>query len=343
MSKLTIPLVTSWDTPCGIAEHSTYLKAAVEAADAEMRLAPDARFLDPLFALQPNQLVAPSRLLSAYPIVHINHHDGLHSRWRTEHVAELQAAGIKVVCTWHDTREGTAASPNSPKAKEWGALCDAFIVHEPVADISGPRVHYWRQGVPALQDLADYDYGPANRFGGRAYAGQPTIGSIGFAFPWKGFELLCEAAHVAGWAVFLIAHNATDDQCAEWQRLNPRTSIIREFVPAAAAVTLLHQWCTATAFLYSCANTGTSGAIRQGIAARRPVLANPACRQMRDLYEDARAGQMIQWVSDMTVDGVATALAHLQPRTHQVCRLAEEESWATVGVKYSRLYRELLA
>jgi hypothetical protein len=335
MTALHIPLVTSWGTQCGINEHSKYLKAAVEAADPEIELAPNAAWLDP------EAFFADG---AAEDIVHINHHDALHARWTTDHLVQLRDAGSKVVVTWHDTREGSAASPNSLKCRDWSRISDAFIVHEPVADICGPHVHAWRMGVPALT-TSGFALHP-HPF--KAYADQPVVGSVGFAFPWKGFALLCDAAREAGWAVVLIAHNATDDQVADWHTRCPHLRVERTFLESTQVVQVLHA-CEATAFLYSCANTGQSGAILQGVAARRPVLASSVehCRQFRSIDEAACGAPAldlvpaIAWAEVLTVERVAHDLAALPTAAHAVCRLAEQESWTRLGVKYAQLYREL--
>ena len=83
---MKVLLVTTWNTPCGIAEHSRMLKEAVEHADPTIQVDPRSEALDPTQLLRPdmglvhlNMHDKPAELL-----IHLNHHDGLHSRWTPE-------------------------------------------------------------------------------------------------------------------------------------------------------------------------------------------------------------------------------------------------------------------
>jgi hypothetical protein len=211
-------------------------------------------------------------------------------------------------------------------------------VHEPFDDLDG-NVHYIRQGVPGWASPVINDLHIASWCGRR-----PIVGTVGFPFPWKNYELLCEASALAGWAVLLLAPGASDAQVLNWQALNPHSLIIREFTPRGQVVSYL-AGCDATAFLYSCANTGTSGAIRQGIAARKPVLAShpSACRQNRDLFENSVGYASIQWLQDLSITGVKEALSAciLQRVDPRVVALAAQDSWATIGRRYAALYRQM--
>ncbi len=330
---LTIRLVTSWDVPtgCGIEEHSRMLIQAVEdGTGGEILFHPDAAALD------------PARLVGAEPfdVLHLNCQAALHSRWEPSHIQYWQQQGKPVVVTWHDTMSGAEDQPNSPKCRALAKVADAFIVHEPVADLPWANYHYWRQGVldpPAMECEANV---------WRRYQHRPVVGSMGFPFPWKNYDLLCASAFEAGWAVLLLAANATDDQIIKWQQLNPHTTVKRAFMPRDEAVCWLRQ-CDATAFLYLCANTGTSGAIRMGIAARKPLLAThpDACRQFRDLQNvGLESGSGIRWLEDLSPEAVTTALAlRTQPGVHNMDRLAEQDSWRRLGGKYADLYRSLVA
>ncbi len=99
---------------------------------------------------------------------------------------------------------------------------------------------------------------------------------------------------------------------------------VKGFVERRSVVAWLTA-CDATAFLYLNANTGTSGAIRMGIAARRPMLATDpdVCRQFRDLKDvGLSTGSGISWLDDLSPDAVTLELT--MPRTgHQIHRLAE--------------------
>src|SRR5207244_7148682 len=110
----------------------------------------------------------------------------------------------------------------------------------------------------------------------------PILGTAGFNFPWKNFDRLAQVTAGAGWAYLVCSNNATEADEKRWTKANPYTYVIRGFQPTAAIVGAL-MGCDATCWPYECANSGTSGAIRLGRAARTPVIAWNT-RQFRDLW-----------------------------------------------------------
>jgi len=266
----------------------------------------------------------------------------LHSRWTPNVVARIH--GPKIVI-FHDTQEV------QPDRLPWDLLdvCDAMIVHEPCDLLDDPqaraprltdndlynqrKVHYWRQGVPQPHGLE----GRRNRY----QPGRPIVGTCGFAFPWKGFELLCDAARLAGWGVSIYSHNATNEQIVDWAARNPWLYVSTEYDDTPMMIANL-QTCDATAFLYQCSNSGTSGAIRLGIAAGKPLLATRGCRQFIDLWTDET--QVPRWITP-DVRSVAEELCGLDPVRFdsKVVALRERDSWEHLGQKYAALYSQLVA
>lgn len=324
---MRVQLVTTWGTACGIAEHSALLKEAVEAADPTIQVEPDPAALDP------GRIVANLGILgNDQEIVHLNYHAALHSRWTVSEIGRVRSGNRKVIVTYHDT-----GVPNSDQAKRICAAADVAIVHEPVEDLDGD-VRYWRMGVPSWQLGLRVDLDPV-----RGWAGpRPILGSIGFPFPWKNYDRLAQITGRIGWALLLIAPGATFEQISAWREANPHSEILTEFVERRRAI----QWlsaCDATAFAYTCANTGQSGAILQGIAARKPVHAFRTCRQFRALYEDDRARKAIQWSS--TFEELEEQLVYRTEITGRplaaMVALAEQDSWEGLGARYASLYKEV--
>lgn len=313
---IAVQLVTTWDTACGIAEHSAMLCQALAVEDD--------------IAIKPDPQLDPGLLLTGVgvDIVHLNYHAALHSRWDAEHVVALQQAKKKVVITYHDTMSGEPTQPNSDRAHELAHAADAFIVHEQVEDI--PQATYWRQGVPEPEE-------PKLNCNAR-----PVVGTCGFDFPWKNYELLANASFEAGWAVLFVGGNISEARQRTLEDCNPHAQFIEGFVDRREIVAYLAA-CNATAFLYLCANTGTSAAIRLGIAARRPMLATHphACRQFRDLERESTG---ITWLKDLSRPQVTAELGWLKPggASHQMHCLAEWDSWHRLGAKYAQLYRDLM-
>lgn len=318
---MRVLLVTTWGTACGIAEHSAHLKEAVEKADPTIEIGP-------CWELNPGMLM---RQTYEGKIIHLNYHAALHSRWTPDWVRKFQEQGCKVVITYHDT-----GVPNSQQCLDLYAVADAFVVHESCDDL--PEAHYWRQGIP-VPETFPYDHAR------RLYPHQPVVGSVGFPFPWKNYDLLAEASYAAGWGLILLAPNATSEQVETWKRLNPWSYIESSFVHRMQVLEHLTA-CDATAFLYANANTGTSAAIRQGIAARKPVLAtvSAGCRQFRDL-DDSDAHRAITWLPKLDVDHIVEALSltRIQKVDPQVARLAHLDSWERNGQRYAQLYRSLVS
>lgn len=323
---LRVLLATPWDTACGIAEHSAMLKAAVEAADPQIEIVPEPAALDPFTRAE---VPGPIDLL------HLNYHAALHSRWsagainlwRTSH------GGTPVVVTYHDT-----GVPNSDQCKAVCDAADAVVVHEPCDDLPAEKTHYWRMGVSdgAVPDQSQHAWAA-----GLGQRSRPYLGTVGFPFPWKCYDELCRVTAANGWGIMLLAPNATPEDVARWRAINPYLVGGTGFAPRETVVGLLAT-CDATAFCYVTHNTGQSGAILQGIAARKPVIALRTCRQMRALALDPLGAETICWAE--TFEDVGGYLRHLPLGRLDagIVALAEQESWRHVGAKYAALYRQVM-
>mgnify|MGYP001444915070 CR=1 FL=1 len=310
---MNMGLVSTWGIPCGIAEHAAYLVEAVEAADPTLQhtivsdLHPDA-------VLQ--------RPAGTFDLLVLNYHAALHSQWTPAHIHAAHAKGLPVLVVYHDS-----GTPNTDQCKGMVAAADCAVVHEPFEDLEG-HVHYLRQGVP--------DWEVPIALGGR----RPVVGTVGFDFGWKNYDLLCEASALAGWGCLIIAPDATEAREAHWREINPHLRVLRDFIPRRDVTSVL-AGCDATAFLYSCQNGGTSAAIRQGIAARKPVLALRDCRQFCDLW----GTDAIHWITNGSPAGVARALAvtPIQRVDAGIVAVAERDSWANAGRRYAQLYHQTVS
>lgn len=318
---MRVALVTTWDQPCGIAEHAAYLKAAVEAADPSLEIMPVVN-LHPSGI--PGQTWVPDLIV-------LNYQAALLSQWTPDAIRRAREdwPKVPVVVIYHDT-----GVPNSDQCKAVCAAADAFVVHEPYDDLEG-NGRYWRMGVPAWEGAELIPDGVYTWHNGR-----PILGTVGFPFPWKNYDELARVTAEVGWALFLLAPTASSADVMRWERINPHLCVWREFATRRIAVRQLAA-CDATAFCYTCANTGQSGAILQGIAARKPVIAFNSCRQMRALYADPRGREAIIWTT--TFEEVSQQLRNLQIQRVDAATvaLAEQDSWAGLGQKYAGLFREL--
>lgn len=339
--------VSSWQTPCGIADYAEAVQTYAQAADSGLTILPSAAALDPAvgmpYALGETQREGP------FDLVWLNHHDALHARWTPDHVQVLKARGIPTVVTYHDTRSGAPGAPNGDKLWEFARQAAAVIVHEPVSDV--PAAICWRQGIPApAQRPAVYDdhgcwwdgKGWGHQGSWKAFPQQPVLGTVGFNFPWKNYDRLAQLTGEEGWALVILSNDATEADEARWRAMNPSLLVVREFLPQPIAINYL-AGCDATVFMYECQNNGTSGAIRQGIAARKTVLAHGGCRQFRDLRDGELLGAAVCWIDDW--DTLRWTLQHrpietLDPSIHA---LATRDSWTVRGQDYAQLFRRVVA
>jgi hypothetical protein len=318
-----VVLVTTFGTACGIAEHASMLKEAVEGTDPAIDI-------QPYTSLSPNTLWV-RRHEHAFDLVHLNYQAALLSQWTPDWIRQFRDGGYPVLVTFHDT-----GVPNSEQCRSVVEAATAAVVHEPFDDLP-VATHYWRMGVPRWPGELQIVRGPRSW-----HQDRPILGSIGFPFPWKHYDSLARVTAEAGWALLLLAPGATDDQMEMWRQLNPHMEVRCSFVPRAQAIGELAS-CDATAFCYVCHNTGQSGAILQGIAARKPVIALSTCRQFRSLYLDDLGNETIDWCD--TFERVSYALRYMSIGRvdTRIVALAEQESWIHLGQKYARLYRELIA
>lgn len=320
---MRVHAITTWDTPCGIAEYALHLQEACVQQSLQVSFTMDSGGLDP----------ADFWCSSHLPdVLWLNYHLGLHSRWTPAVIARVRAGGTPVVLTLHDTYE-----TNTPYAHALCAAATAVIIHEPCADLEGAWV--LRQGVPDLQGIHGRSWQACG------WWDRPVLGTVGFPFPWKNYDRLAELTVSLGWGLLLIAPRATEEECNRWKRTNPWMDIFPEFLPAVDVPMILAD-CTATAFMYECSNSGTSGAIRQGIAARRPVYALETCRQFRDLRiaEQLEESQrLIRWVDGWAALRHALKFDPFPGVDPAMVYLAERDSWRRQARAYLEVFTRAIA
>lgn len=334
---IRVLFVTSQNPHCGIREYGEYVLEAIKEFP-EVEVVPHN---DP----DAHQLGLPD-----CDIIHVSHQAALHSSWREEQVAEYQKHGYLVTVTQHDTFETweimlDRGMPNFLSA-------NALILHEPVKGLMegwkgkelveyfpGPKaenvpyyadvewehenVHYFQQGVlPQTEKVP--------------YVAKNTLGTVGFDFPWKNFELGARETEKAGWNYLVISPGMVDSRVEEIKALNPNSMLITSWLNAKEVVEVL-SGCTATAFLYVTGNSGTSGAIRMGIGARRPVIAF-CSRQNRDLAmekgidwlrNDAHLGELLEKYG--RGEG-------MEERVEAVKKIAERDSWRNLAMRYRDMW-----
>jgi hypothetical protein len=352
---MRILVATSWGGACGIANYADLAIAAIRQADPSLEFEPSAEALDPDW-VERTRTSHPGGIGWSYdgtygrpPTVWLNYHRGLHSRWTPEKVEALKHYA-RVVITFHDTY---GERPPDDLQQQLHDLADVFVVHEPCEGL--PKQILIRQGVPAATHPTRYnvwDISPEGRdfwgnYAFKQYAMQPVLGTCGFNFGWKSFDRLAEVTAVCGWAYLVQSNNATDADEARWKAANPWTCVVRGFQPTATIVSLL-AGCDATCWAYECANSGTSGAIRLGLAARKPVIAWQSCRQFRDLscfdwYDPPPLppDDRVQWCGGFAELPSILERVPIQRVDPGIVALAERDSWVNQGKKYAAIFAGL--
>ena len=322
----TIPhvmLVGPYGGQCGIGQYAEYWRESLFATNDDLKVHTETD-------LHPNVVLERSKLP---PVIVLNYQAALLSQWHPSHIFEVQSRGSKVLTIWHDS-----GVPNSDHCKLICEASDHFVLHEPYDDLT-PNGTYLRQGIPSWEDpvkfwLLKQEMNRTERWWGE----QPIVGTVGLTMGYRNVDLLCRAAHLAGWGVLVLASRATDQEVTDWTALNPACHVVRDFLPKEDVVSYL-AGCDATAQLVVTNNAGTSGGIRQCLAARKSLIAFRS-RQFRDLEREPA----IHWLDDGSVEAVADALEHsdLWPRL-PIIRLAARDSWLNASKVYANIIRDLLA
>jgi hypothetical protein len=341
---LRVLLVTSDRDQCGVREYGRFLKGAVEKADEGIEI-------DEFPDTGPGEVGRAE----GYDVLHLNHHAALHSRWKREIIERLQGQDCPVVVTQHDTFE-TAEIMRERNFEDFRGA-NLLVVHEPVEGLQTQglmRGHMKEVGAFRAGAHLGVKYlrqpVPAHLWTFRRPRTHPkwrgVLGLCGFDFPWKGFEPAIRGTREADWGCLLFSPNITIDRAEELQQMHPTGLQIIPGWSSAGDIVKSLSACDATAFLYSTGNSGTSGAIRLGLAARRPLLATPGCRQHRDLAQSVAGSRAITWIQPRVKDvadelGLLEAKPYWETRQRRIEELAEGDSWAQAGEVYAQAYRAL--
>ena len=296
---MRVGLVTSWGVRCGIAEYALHLTASC----------PD------VFPLPLQEYSLSSAW--AFDVVHLNYEAGLFRCFPTGDLYQLRAAGKKLVLTLHNSTEGVNRS-------SFTDLFDRVIVHEHTRD-SGNFVHI-PMGIPASPLARKID---------------PYVGIAGFPFNWKGFHPTAMAAYKFGLGCLAIMPESSHVDTAPMQKVvmesNYLSKVITTWLPESKVIEELAA-CLFLAFPYEGGNSGISGAVRMGLAARRPIILS-RCRQFRDLfaYEDE-----IYFADAGLWETMAQVLSDLEQAKAKVpARVLEDMAWSKVGEMHHQVYESL--
>lgn len=301
---MKVVLLTTWDEPCGVAEHSQDLVRALPEVEFEIIGRP--------FSVE-------KALHSDAPIVHLSYEPGLMPAWGVESVQRLRAAGKKTVLTWH-------VSSSMFNKSAFTDVFDRTIIHEKTDE----GFTYIPVGI--IDPPTDIDVIPN------------LVGTAGFPFAWKGFWTVAEACQQMGLqyrtSIPKSRHGDAELVKKQLQAICHTTEVNLDYLPKLELIRWMTP-CAVQVYAYSGGNAGLSGGVRVGLATGRPTVISQ-CRQFRDLFEDYAEELYIIPNAQPSVADVCTALEHALVGDRKPKRILEDMSWTKVAAAHLAVYQGLL-
>lgn len=290
--------LTTWNTRCGIGTYSEHLLAGVDrnvtvfGSYERGRIHPDApncirswragKSYNDLDAVADHV----ERLGIDVVVVQFNYSFFNH-RELARFIARLSAGDRAIILMLHSTQDPVREMPGNELILIAGALakCDRLLVHS-IADLNRLKA------IGLLDNVALFPHGVLSVAGEPFRSdprGHPLVATYGFALPHKGLVELVEAAAILrdrGAPIRLRMINAeypadvsrytlgAVEKAVRDLRLENLFELHTEFLPDEQSLALLSQ---ADLICYGYQQTGesASGAVRMGIAAKRPVAVTP--------------------------------------------------------------------
>ena len=309
-------LISNWDLQCGNAEYARDLKKELEK---EFEVT----------GLPGNMNVVRSSMTSFSETVIVNWHPTRVSI-NVDDVRWLKKMNKRVIIILQNSFRG----PVDVRAGSMLLEADVVVGHEEM-EFEGTGVRY--QSIP--HGIVEVEELPA------IYP-TPCIGTAGFPFPWKRFDVVAEAAKKFNTRCRMIAPRSDQLDTDLFMEgiaghIGPLANIYRSWLPAQQVVSMLAE-CWANIFWFTSYSPedqlGQSGSVRLGIAARRPVIISTH-RKLRTLfqYEDEL---YIAGREEDVYRHLETILAAPE-RAKRPKRILEEMGWSVVGKQYRELVNSL--
>lgn len=254
----------------------------------------------------------------------VNWHPGV-VHVSVDDVRRLHASGRKVIIIHQNSTEAGEA--------ELFNLADAVVVHE---SVKSSRPLTWIQHpVPVTTP-------------GKVKV-QPKIGTCGFPFPWKRFDVAAEAASRIGFKFLAIApisrHMDTSAQIRQLHaKMNGQAEIVREWMPTSVVVDRLKE-CMVNIFWFQSQaiedELGQTGSARMAVAAQRPMIISRH-RKFRTMIESYATELYIADREEDVYDLVKEITMSAKPAR---CPLQQyrETNWRVAGERYRDMIQEVLA
>lgn len=306
---MKVALLTTWNERCGIAEYAKSL--VTYAKNTEFSI-----FGREIFENSNALLALPDQLCgNGCCIIQINYEPGLWHILDADVCSKLRKNGMRLVMTLHTSNSG-----NNRNALT--TVFDRVIVHEQTTE----GFEHVPMGIPEV-----------NLDGIEVTKG---IGTAGFPFPWKGFHQVAQAAKQLDMNCVVVAAKSDHFDTTVMEQFvkdaQPDTEYVKDWLPQEDVVRKLAS-CEVNVFAYDGANNGISGAVRMGLAARRPLVVT-RCRQFRDLfaYEDE-----IEFIDSQSPKDIAAGIERVLESGKCPKRVLEDMSWTKAAQRYEEIYTSL--
>jgi glycosyltransferase involved in cell wall biosynthesis len=302
--RSTVFWVPSWQSQCGIAEYTAYLRECLPNSVKVAAREPDLRAL---------------RLL------HIQHESGIFEQSQVLNFAtKATNAGIPLVVTEHTVDDHTRGWEQHGTAL---VALNTLGVARLKARWPGKRVEYIPHGCPTW-------------FPPRKTSRAKVIGAFGFLGFHKGFwHLLDILRQLPGTELLLFASTRSSEIEALWESASEGLPVrrIREYLPVAEVAHRLAAEADILAYWYDdVPHYSASGAVRIGLATGVPVLASQT-----SWFHDLRT---VTHQPASLVEGVRRLMEDTDLRsdlTARACQYCHENSWSAVATQHLALWKSL--
>ena len=310
----TVAIISNWDLQCGNAADARDMQRELEKEFTVIGL--------------PGNFQAVKEVLSArkVDVALINWHES-RVRVTAEDVRWLKSQGIKVILKLQNTTD--QYSFNGDILTE----SDIVLSHEPVRfDSNKVRAVVIPIGIPEVDCPAPYE--------------EKWIGTAGFPFPWKRFDVVAEAAKKFNVRCRMIAPRSDQMDTDKFMdgikgHLGPLADIHRGWYDTETVVRMLAE-CTLNIFWYNSYGhedqLGQSGSVRMGLAAKRPTIISTH-RKLKTLLPYGEE-LYICLKEEHVYEAIAEIFAAPE-KARRPKRLLEDMGWNRVGEQYRKLVRDV--
>jgi hypothetical protein len=306
---MKVGLISNWDVQCGNAEYGRALCHELRKEFEVVELPPDTGLARKEISLDKD-----------IRLVIINWHGG-RVQVRKEDTGQMQDKGVKVIVIDQNCTGGAGAV---------GFGADGYVAHEPAKNI---RYSFIPHGIPEVETS-------------KVLSKVAMVGTAGFPFPWKRYDVVAEVAKKFNIMALMIAPKSdqmnTDVFMDGIKGHIPGLALIhREWLPTAEVVRMLSE-CVLNIFWFQSMDSsdelGQSGSVRLGIAAKRPTIISTH-RKLKTLWKYDDELYICPKEEDVykAVEEILLA-PHLAKIPDKILK---EQGWSVTGKQYRELVKEL--